>query len=153
MKSLLFASALLLGAVPAFAQSGTNVPPGQSPAKTLNQAYFLAGTDPAGFGENSQAQSAGTGTNQNTAAVLPARANIVSCASGAGVMLPPVSRYTPISIMNRGAAACLIYPTLGAQLETAPGTLAAANAAFSLTAGADVTFRPAVIGGVTEWLQ
>ncbi len=161
MKTLIL-SAALLAPCAAFAQQGTNVPAGQGNGGVVNASNYLANTDPSGFAEQAQSGNylsggtaqAGTGTTQATAAVLPARSNVVACTTGnTALELPAVQRYTPITINNRGTAACLVFPPVGGYVETSAGTLAAVNASASLSAGADVIFRPAIINGLVEFLQ
>jgi len=64
--------------------------------------------------------------------------------------LPAVQRYTAIVIMNRSGGSCLIWPSVGATVETALGTNGAVNAPFTLLTNTDVTFRPV---SATQWLQ
>jgi hypothetical protein len=146
----LYRLALLASLLPlaAYAQQGTNVSPGQLPqGASVNQTYYLQNTDPTGFSETAEAGNgtliAGTGTTQAGATLLTARTNMVNCVTGAtALQLPAVQRYTSISILNRGTAACLIFPPTGNYVESAAGTVAAVNASASLAAGADAVFRP-----------
>ena len=152
MKRLAFLG-LLFVAPCAHAQSGTNVPPGQSPtASGIVQSFFTANSDPTGFGEHSLTPAGvASGTTQLTATVIVARTTVItSCPSGAGFILPALNSYTPVVIANRSGAACNVFPTVGATVETAPGTAGAANAAYAQPNNSDVTYKPQ---SATAWLQ
>lgn len=155
MRNILLAGIALIGFASAASAQIAMIPPGQSDRTIgLSQTSYLANTASRGFQEASMATGVvGAGTTQATSTLLLARNNVVSCAAGAGVQLPAVQRFVPIVVLNRGAAACLVYPTLGGFAESAPGTLAAVNVGVSVAAGATVTFKPAIVGAATDWLQ
>lgn len=138
-------------AVPAFAQSGTNVAPGQLPA-AMNQAFFAANTDAVGYSDQSLTSVfVATGTTQATGAVIPTRVvMITTCAGGAGVVLPAVARYVAITVLNRSGATCLVYPSVGATVETSLGTNGSVNAAATVASNSDTIFRPV---SATAWMQ
>jgi hypothetical protein len=74
------------------------------------------------------------GTTQATATLLAKQMNIVTTVpSGSGVIVPASPLNVPFQIANRGADTLLIYPPVGAQLETN-----AVNAPVSLAAGSAV---------------
>lgn len=157
MKAYVLALLALIGlAGSALAQPFPAVPPGQGPATGgINRLFFALNSPPQGYEETSQLTGLTcAGTTQTTATLITTRlSQFATCAAGAGVLLPAVNHYVPIVIMNRGANAMLVYPTVGDTLETAAGTLGAANAPATVAAGADATFRPIVVAGVTQWMQ
>ncbi len=86
------------------------------------------------------------GNSQSNATVLRAQDNaITTCNSGAGVELPAAAIGEHVLVLNRGAAACLVYPPSGGQIE-ASGT----NAAVTLAAGGDATFEAFT---ATQWYR
>jgi hypothetical protein len=162
MKRLLLAAVAALALVPgAFAQT-TNAPPGMSAGGAINPGYFAANTDAQGFNTDSltpalvvpatsTAQAAWTNGQVTSGTVITTKATVITTCSGTtGPTLPSVQRYEPITIMNRSGGSCLIFPSIGATVETALGTDGAANAAFTMLTNTDVTFRPIT---ATRWLQ
>ena len=150
MKHIL-AALCLFAAAPAFAQSGTNIPAGQTPGG-IRLDGFTNNTDAVGFRETALNPAVvATGTTQATAALLITRTNVItSCPGGTGVLLPSIQQYVPIVVINRSGASCLVYPTLGATVETAPGTNGAVNAAATIAINANMIFRPI---SPTYWVQ
>lgn len=165
MKRLLLASlaALALG-FGAVAQT-TNAPPGMTPGGSIVPSYFAANTDSAGFNTDSltpalvilstsTAQAAWTNGQVTGGQMITTKATVITTCSGTtGPTLPSVQRYEPITVMNRSGGSCLIFPSIGATVETALGTNGATNAAFTMLTNTDVTFRPVVTGTVVTWLQ
>lgn len=151
MKHLLTLLAALLLAAPALAQTG---PVGQSPNNTINQTTFDANTDSVGFSEHSLTPAlvvASTATTQALASALVARTtHITTCSATTGPKLPSVQRNVRIQLLNRSGGSCLIWPTLGATLETALGTDAAANASFTMLTNTNIAFCPIT---ATRWVQ
>lgn len=165
MKRLLLASlAMFALAFGAIAQT-TNAPPGMNPGGAINTPAFAANTDSQGFNTDSltpalvilstsTAQAAWTNGIVTGGQLITTKATVITtCSSTTGPTLPSVNRYEPITIMNRSGGSCLIFPTIGATVETALGTNGAANAAFTMLTNTDVTFRPVVVGTVVTWLQ
>lgn len=168
MKRILLASALLLAAFStAFAQAPTPVPAlstngavGQTNGGAINQTYFNANSDIAGFNDmaltpalvvptTSTVQA--TGPTSTVGTLIRTRTTVITtCSSTTGVTLPAVQRFVPITIINRSGGSCLIFPSVGATVETALGTNGAQNAAFTMLTNTDVTFRPI---NSTTWLQ
>lgn len=163
MKRILLATvaAFLLAAAPAIAQT-TNVPPGITSGGAINQNNFNNNSDAAGFNPMSLTPALvvpATSTAQVTWAagspvsgtLIVTKATVITTCSGTtGVTLPSVGRYEPITIMNRSGGSCLVWPTIGATVETALGTDGAANAPFTMLTNTDVTFRPVT---ALRWLQ
>jgi len=98
---------------------------------------------------------AAAGTTQATATPLAgnyALVEILTCASGAGVLLPIPRPPASVTIFNGSANACLIYPRPGASINNG-----SVNAAYSLPAGVSIEFRapalnnwyPLALSGVT----
>ena len=150
MKSVYAAALMLLVAAPAFAQIGGLV--GQTPGGAINLDAYNANTDRVGFGETAMSPTVvATGTTQATATVLITRGSVItSCPAGAGVMLPAMSRYIPILVVNRSGGTCIVYPTVGATVESAPGTAAAVNAGVTIATNTNYFFRAI---SPTTWLQ
>lgn len=151
MKRLLLASALSIITGTAFAQTG---PVGQTAGGAINQAYFSANSDSAGFNPMSLTPALvvpSTATTQALATLITTKATVITtCSSTTGVVLPAVQRYEPITIMNRSGGSCLVFPSIGATVETALGTDGATNASFTQLTNTDVTYRPITS---TRWLQ
>ncbi len=161
----------LLAVVTASALAGIGIaiaqqagPVGQNVGGAINLTQFNANSDSAGFNDMSitpaavalaastaQATfSAATG-GVLTGQVITTRATVVTtCSATTGFTLPAVQRYVPITVMNRSGGSCLIWPSIGATVETALGTDSAANAPFTMLTNTDVTFRPIT---ATRWLQ
>ena len=173
MKQILLATAaLLLGIASAQAQAPTNNPPGaafstngavgQTKGGAINQAYFNANSDANGFNDMALTPALvvpATSTTQSTGPISPTGAStllitrttvITTCSSTTGVTLPSVQRYVPITVINRSGGSCLVWPTIGATVETALGTNGAVNAPFTMLTNTDVTFRPI---NATTWVQ
>jgi hypothetical protein len=156
------AAIALAGAGIALAQQAG--PVGQTQGGAINQTQFSANTDAAGFNDMaltpslvvpaaSTAQATFTATTGGvaTGTVITTRNTVITtCSVTTGVTLPAVQRYVPITIMNRSGGSCLIWPSIGATVETALGTDGAANAPFTMLTNTDVTFRPIT---ATRWLQ
>lgn len=153
MKIIAAAVAALLFAGPVMAQSTPTIRtyPGQI-AGGMNQPTFDANTAPVGFGENNiNPAVVAAGTTQATAAIITAKTNVLtSCPSGAGVQLPSLVRYASIILVNRSGAACTVYPSPGATVESVSGTAAAVNAGVTIANNASVTFRPV---SAAAWVQ
>jgi hypothetical protein len=163
MKHLLsaFAVALLLGLAPALAQT-TNAPVGQTNGGAINPTYFANNSDAVGFNETALTPALAvpaTSTAQATWAagqvtggtlVMTRTTVITACSGTTGVTLPSVQRYVPIVLINRSGGSCLVWPSIGATVETTPGTSGAVNAPFTMLTNTDVTFRPV---SATSWMQ
>lgn len=151
MKRLLLASAFSLLAASAFAQTG---PVGQTAGGAINQTYFSNNSDSAGFNQMSLTPSLvvpATATTQALATLITTKTTVITtCSSTTGVVLPAVQRYEPITLINRSGGSCLVFPTIGATVETALGTNGATNAAFTMLTNTDVTFKPI---SSTYWVQ
>ena len=154
MKRFILAAALVALSGSAFAQNSTNAATGQTPGG-IQSNVFQQNSETTGFAENAIATVAGVGTSQATATTIPARTVIVtscvSTGSGGGLVLPSIVRYTAIAILNRSGGSCLVYPSPSATLETAAGTMGAANAPATLLTNTDTVFRPNPAG--TAWYQ
>ena len=158
-RMLTFAAllALLVGSV-AVAQTG---PTGQNPGGAISATAFAANSQPAGFLETSfstlvvpstsTAQATFSGGAVASGTVITTKATLITtCSSSTGPTLPAVNAYVPITIMNRSGGSCLIWPSIGATVETALGTAGSVNAAFTMLTNTDVTFRPV---SATAWNQ
>jgi len=162
MKHRLLASvaALLLAAIPAVAQIGGLV--GQGPGGAISQNVFNNNSDSAGFNAMSLTPALvvpATSTAQATwAAGIPATGTIITtkttmittCSGTTGVTLPSIQRFEPITILNRSGGSCLVWPSIGATVETALGTDGALNAPATQLTNTDVIYRPVT---ATRWLQ
>ena len=150
MKRLLLA-ALLFPSI-AFAQVTGLV--GQTAGGAINQQTFNNNSDNAGFNEMALTPSMvvpATATTQALGAVITTRTTLITtCSSTTGVVLPAVQRYVPITIINRSGGSCLVWPSIGATVETAQGTAGAVNAPFTMLTNTDVIFRPVT---ATAWYQ
>ena len=164
MKRILLASvaALLLAGAPAIAQTTTGAV-GQTNGGAINPTTFANNTDAAGFSDTALTPSLAVpststaqatwqvGNTPATGTLITTRTTVITaCSSTTGPTLPAVQRYVPIVIMNRSGGSCLIWPSVGATVETALGTNGAVNAPFTMLTNTDVTFRPVT---PTSWLQ
>lgn len=152
MKRILLASALLLAAVPSFAQVAQ--PTGQTAGGAINQSVFNNNSDAMGFNQMSLTPSLAvpsTSTAQATfgngqvltGTVITTKTTVITTCSGTtGVTLPAIQRFEPITVLNRSGGSCLIWPSIGATVETALGTNGAANSPFTMLTNTDITFRP-----------
>lgn len=151
-RILLAASSLALLAAAAVAQ--VTGPVGQTAGGAINADAFNANTDAAGFNPMSLQPAVvvpATATTQALATLIITKATVVTTCSGTtGVRLPAVQRYEPITVMNRSGGSCLVWPTIGATVETALGTDGATNAPATVLTNTDTTFRPIT---PTRWLQ
>lgn len=151
MKHLLLAAALLLP-VGAYAQVTSLV--GQTAGGAINQQVFSNNSDNAGFNHMALTPSLAvpaTATTQALGVVLTTRTTLITtCSATTGVVLPAVQRYVPITIINRSGGSCLVWPSIGAALETASGTTAAVGAPFTMPTNTNVVFRPVT---ATNWYQ
>lgn len=160
MKRLLLATAALLLAAPAFAQ--VNSPVGQTAGGAINQTVFNNNSDSAGFNPMSITPAAvalATSTAQATfgpggvltGQVLTTKTTVVTtCSASTGFTLPALQRYETITVLNRSGGSCLIWPSIGATVETSLGTDGSANAPFTQTTNTDVIYKPIT---ATRWLQ
>lgn len=127
---------------------------GQTAGGAINQQTFNANTDTAGFNEMALTPSLAvptTATTQAAGTVITTRTTLIATCSGTtGVVLPAVQSYRPITIINRSGGSCLVWPSVGATVETAPGTAGAINAPFTMLTNTNVTFRPIT---ATAWYQ
>lgn len=146
-------AALLLAGTLALAQT-TTAPPGQDASGQINAGQFNNNTDSDGFGVTSINPAVvvpATATTQALAFVIRTKAIVVTTCSGTtGVRLPAVNRYEVITVMNRSGGSCLVFPSIGATVETALGTDGATNASFTQLTNTDVSYRPIT---PTRWLQ
>lgn len=130
---------------------------GQSPNQTIAAYIFAANTDSLGFNETALTPAAvapATATTQALAQPILTRTTVITtCSVTTGFVLPSVQRYLPIVVINRSGGSCLIWPTVGAALETAPGTTAAVNAPFTQLTNTNVIFRPVLVGTTVTWYQ
>jgi hypothetical protein len=161
-RYLLAAVAALALVVPlAYAQLG---PVGQTAGGAISATTFAANTDSAGFSATALTPAAAalaTSTaqatfNTATGAVLTGQVItttttvVTTCSGTTGFTLPAVQRYVPITVINRSGGSCLIWPTIGATVETALGTDGAANAPFTQLTNTDVIYKPMT---PTRWVQ
>jgi hypothetical protein len=162
MKRLLLAAVAVAAlAAGAFAQT-TTAPPGQTAGGAINAATFAANSDPVGFNPmallpalvvpaTSTAQATWTNGAVTGGTLITTKTVVVTACSGTtGVTLPAVQRYEPITVMNRSGGSCLVWPSIGATVETALGTDGAANAPFTQLTNTDVIYRPIT---ATRWVQ
>jgi hypothetical protein len=154
MKRFLLASgALLLVAVP-LAIAQVLMPPGVNNLGAINQAAFTQNSSSAGFDPQSLTVGAvalATSTAQATFSsgqvltgqlLVTKTTTIATCSSSTGFTLPAVNHYVAIDVENRSGGSCLIWPSVGAQVETALGTYGSANAPFTMLTNTDVSFKP-----------
>jgi len=163
MKRLLLVTAAVcaLAAGSVWAQT-TVAPVGQTNGGAINQTYFNNNSDAAGFNQMSLTPALvvpATSTAQTTwlngaitsgTQIVTKTTVITTCSGTTGVTLPAIQRFEPITILNRSGGSCLIWPSVGATVETALGTNGAVNAPFTMLTNTDVTFRPVT---ATSWLQ
>jgi hypothetical protein len=163
MKRLLLATiaAALLLPVAAHAQT-TNAPVGQTNGGAINQTVFNNNSDAAGFNQmaltpalvvpaTSTAQAVWTAGQVTSGTLITTKTTVITtCSVTTGPTLPAIQRFEPVTIMNRSGGSCLIWPSIGATVETALGTNGATNAPFTMLTNTDITFRP--VSG-TSWLQ
>lgn len=130
---------------------------GQSPNQTIAAYIFSANTDSAGFNDTAMTPAAvapATATTQALAQPILTRTTVITtCSVTTGFVLPSVQRYVGIVVLNRSGGSCLIWPTVGATVETALGTNGAVNAPFTMLTNTDVIFRPILTGTTVNWLQ
>lgn len=161
MKRILLASAcaLLLAGV---AVAQVESPVGQTPGGAINATTFSNNSDSAGFNAMSLTPAAvalSTSTTQATfgsgkvltGQVITTKTTVVTtCSATTGFTLPAVQRYEPITVINRSGGSCLIWPSIGATVETALGTDGAANSPFTMLTNTDIIFKPIT---PTRWVQ
>jgi hypothetical protein len=162
MKRLLLATVAALSLASVALAQTTTAPTGQTAGGAINQNVMNNNSDAMGFSQSSltpalvvpatsTAQATWTNGAVATGTMITTKNTVITTCSGTtGATLPAVQRYEPIVIMNRSGGSCLIWPSIGATVETALGTDGAANAPFTMLTNTDVTFRP--ITG-TRWLQ
>lgn len=162
MKRALPISALLLIAGLLSATAQVLSPVGQIPGGAINQNVLNNNSDSAGFNPGSLTPSLAvpsTSTAQATfgsgvvltGTVITTQTTVITtCSSSTGVTLPAIERYTAIVLINRSGGSCLIWPSIGATVETALGTNGSTNAPFTMLTNTDVTFRPI---NATTWYQ
>lgn len=162
MKRLLLATVTALALCVSAQAQTTNAPVGQTAGGAINQNVFNNNSDPVGFNQmsltpalvvpaTSTAQATWVNGSVATGTLITTKTTVVTTCSGTtGVTLPAIQRYEPITVMNRSGGSCLVWPSIGATVETALGTDGAANAPFTQLTNTDVTYRP--ITG-TRWLQ
>ena len=162
MKRYLLAAAAALALIAVAQAQTTTAPVGQTDGGAINQNVFNNNSDAVGFNPMSLTPALvvpATSTGQATWAaravvsgtLITTKATVITTCSGTtGVTLPAVQRYETITIMNRSGGSCLVWPSIGATVETALGTDGATNAPFTQLTNTDVTYRP--ITG-TRWLQ
>src|SRR5580765_6763029 len=152
MKRIIGILALLLFAVGALAQTTGLV--GQMDGGAINQANFNANSDAAGFNQMSLTPAAvvpAAATTQLLALPIITKTTMVTtCSVTTGLRLPAVQRYEAITVINRSGGSCLIWPSIGATVETALGTDSATNAPFTMLTNTDVIFKPVT---ATRWVQ
>jgi hypothetical protein len=130
---------------------------------TTSTTAWAAGNEPSGFNEQSftslvvpststtQATfNAATGAVVTGTVIVTKTTIITTCSGTTGVTLPAINRYTPITVINRSGGSCLVWPTIGATVETALGTDGAVNAPFTQLTNTDVNYRPV---SPTRWVQ
>lgn len=163
MKRILLASVFAVAiAAAALAQNLVGTPAGTDKSGGINGNSFTNNSDASGFSDTSVTNGAvalATSTAQATFApgsvltgqVLTTRTTVITtCSSTTGFTLPAVNRFTIIKVINRSGGSCLIWPSIGATVETALGTNGAANAPFTMLTNTDVSFHPV---SATSWLQ
>jgi hypothetical protein len=141
-------------------------PVGQTKGGAISADTFNANTQSAGFNASSLTSALAvpaTSTAQATfspggtvltGTVIPTKTTVITTCSGTtGVTLPAVTRFETVTLLNRSGGSCLVWPSLGAALETALGTTAAANASFTMLTNTDVNFRPTIVGSTVTWYQ
>jgi hypothetical protein len=160
-RIILAAVALLALAFPAAAQVG---PVGQTAGGAINQTQFNTNSDSAGFnsmaltpaavalaGSTAQATfTAATGAVATGQVITTTTTVVTTCSGTTGFTLPALQRYVPITVINRSGGSCLIWPSIGATVETALGTDGAANAPFTQLTNTDVIYKPVT---ATRWVQ
>ena len=138
--------ALLLAAIASIGYAQVTGPVGQTAGGAINQSVFDNNSDAAGFNEMSLTPTIvvpATATTQALATLIVTRTNFLTTCSGTtGVRLPAVQRYVPITVVNRSGGSCLIWPSIGATVETALGTSGAVNASFTMLTNTTITFSP-----------
>jgi hypothetical protein len=154
------AAFVIAGAGVALAQIGA--PVGQTPGGAISSTNYAANNDAAGFNEDSITPAAvalATSTAQATFSqglvatgqVLITRATVITtCSVTTGFTLPALQYYVPITVINRSGGSCLIWPSVGATVETALGTDGATNAPFTQLTNTDVIYRAIT---PTRWVQ
>jgi hypothetical protein len=162
MKRLLLATVAAVALAGAAWAQTTVAPVGQTSGGAINQNNFNNNSDSVGFNQMSLTPALvvpATSTAQATwlagvvtgGTLIITKATVITTCSGTtGVTLPAVQRFEPITVMNRSGGSCLVWPSVGATVETALGTNGAANAPFTMLTNTDVTFRPV---SATSWLQ
>ena len=163
MKKLALAACALLLAAPFVHAQTTTGAVGQTNGGAINATTFANNSDAAGFNDSaltpalavpstSTAQATwATGTAAATGTLITTRTTVITaCSSTTGVTLPAVQRYVPITIINRSGGSCLVFPSVGATVETAAGTNGSLNAPFTMLTNTDVIFRPVT---PTSWVQ
>lgn len=163
LASVFIAPLVMLGV--ALAQT-PQAPVGQTRGGAINVDTFNANTQSAGFGPaaltsalavpaTSTAQATfSTGGTVLTGTVITTKTTVITTCSGTtGVTLPAVTRFEQIKLINRSGGSCLVWPSIGAALETAAGTTAAANASFTMLTNTDVIFHPTLVGSTVTWYQ
>jgi hypothetical protein len=157
----LAAVALLALSFPVAAQVG---PVGQTAGGAINQAGFSNNSDAAGFNEMSLTPAAvalagstaqatftvATGAVATGQVIVTRTTVVTTCSGTTGFTLPALQRYVPITVINRSGGSCLIWPSIGATVETALGTDGAANAPFTQLTNTDVIYKPVT---ATRWVQ
>jgi len=141
-------------------------PVGQTRGGAISPSVFNNNSDPAGFNQMSLTSAAvalatstaqatfGPGGEVLTGQVITTKTTVITTCSGTtGFTLPAVQRFEAILLINRSGGSCLIWPSVGAALETALGTTAAVNASFTMLTNTDVTFRPTIVGTTVTWYQ
>jgi hypothetical protein len=159
-RFLLAASALALLTAVAIAQTA---PVGQTAGGAINATTFNNNSDVAGFNPMSVTPAAvalATSTTQATfgpggvvltGQVITTKTTMVTtCSATTGFTLPAVQRYETITVINRSGGSCLVWPSIGATVETALGTDGAANAPFTQLTNTDVIYKPIT---PTRWVQ
>jgi uncharacterized protein YdeI (BOF family) len=162
MKRIILAAILSLVTADAFAQANNGLV-GQNNGGSINQTGFSNNSDSVGFNQMSLTPSLAvpsTSTAQATFAanggaasgtVITTKTTVITACSGTtGVTLPAVQRFESILLINRSGGSCLVWPTIGATVETALGTNGSVNAPFTMLTNTDVIFKPI---SATYWVQ
>lgn len=147
----LLACVFVAAAPAAFAQTD---PVGQDKTGAINQTAFSANSDSAGFNQMSLTPALvvpSTATTYLLATLITTKTtHITTCSSTTGVRLPALQRFERIQLINRSGGTCLVFPSIGATLETALGTDAAANIKFDMLTNTNIAFCPIT---ATRWVQ
>jgi hypothetical protein len=165
MKHLLLAALLTAACGSALGQNAPGAPAmvGQTPGGAINQGVYDGGNEKSGFADQSLTPALVVPSSSTAQAKFSAGGNVVSgtvigtkttiitgCSLTTGVTLPALTRFQNIVILNRSGGSCNVWPSLGATIETVPGTNGKADAPFVMPTNTNWNFRAK---NATTWLQ